>query len=105
MFMASYTSSDAGSSGGATLLDSGISAVIGKAQSVLISSQLKVIPLVCYSVILYCILWTLQVTLQVACLGLLAIGVDIPNQWFAILVHEQTSHLANHKLSMSTPYC
>ena len=38
----SYTSPDADSSGGATFLDSGISAVIGKVQSVFISGELKV---------------------------------------------------------------
>ena len=44
----SYTSPDADSSGGATFLDSGISAVIGKVQSVFISGELKVFRL--YSV-------------------------------------------------------
>ena len=52
MFIAPIQKSpDADSSAGATSLDNGTSAMIGKVQSVFISGQVKVIPLFRYSAI------------------------------------------------------
>ena len=61
----SYTSPDADSSGGTTLLDSGNSAVVCKVQNVFISDQLEVVPLFLCSVVPYSTFYRLPIWILV----------------------------------------